>query len=91
MKELATRKRNTICPRLSKKFGKTRTNAHNISIHRLDTNSGAKLVRNFRTSQFDENDMKYTFCPILLEKFEYPRTNGQTKAGISNLETPAHY
>ena len=29
--------------------------------------------------------MKYTFCPILLEKFEYPRTNGQTKAGISNL------
>ena len=35
--------------------------------------------------------MKYTFCPILLEKFEYLRTNGQTKAGISNLETPAHY
>ena len=35
--------------------------------------------------------MKYTFCPILLEKFEYPRTNGQLKAGISNLETPALY
>ena len=35
--------------------------------------------------------MKYTFCPILLEKFEYPRTNGQTKAGISNLEIPALY
>ena len=29
--------------------------------------------------------MKYTFCPKLLEKFEYLRTNGQTKAGISNL------
>ena len=35
--------------------------------------------------------MKYTFCPILLEKFEYPRINGQSKAGISNLEIPAHY
>ena len=35
--------------------------------------------------------MKYTFCQILLEKFEYPRTNGQTKAGVSNLEIPAHY
>ena len=34
--------------------------------------------------------MKYTFCPILLEKFEYPRTNGQSKAGVS-AETPAHY
>ena len=34
--------------------------------------------------------MKYTFCPILLEKFEYHRTNGQSKAGISNLETPAY-
>ena len=34
--------------------------------------------------------MKYTFCPILLEKFEYSRTNGLTKAGISNLETPAY-
>ena len=33
-----------------------------------------------------------TFCPALLEKFEYLRTNGQSKAGISNLETPArHY
>ena len=31
------------------------------------------------------------WCPILLEKFEYHRTNGQSKAGISNLETPAHY
>ena len=29
--------------------------------------------------------MKYTFCPILLEKFEYPRTNGQSKAGVSKL------
>ena len=35
--------------------------------------------------------MKYTFCPILLEKLEYPRTNGQSKAGVSNLEIPAHY
>lgn len=35
--------------------------------------------------------MKYTFCPILLEKFEYLRTNGLSKASISNLETPAHY
>lgn len=35
--------------------------------------------------------MKYTFCPILLEKFEYPRTNGQSKAVVSNLEIPAHY
>lgn len=35
--------------------------------------------------------MMYPFCPTLLEKFEYPRTNGQSKAGISNLETPAHY
>ena len=35
--------------------------------------------------------MKYSFCPTLLEKFEYLRTNGQSKAGISNLETPAHY
>ena len=35
--------------------------------------------------------MKYTFCPILLEKFEYPRTNGQSKAGVSNLEIPAPY
>lgn len=68
-----------------------RTNAHNINIHRVDTNTGAKLVRNFRTSQFDENDMKYSFCPTLLEKFEYLRTNGQSKAGISNLETPAHH
>ena len=32
-----------------------------------------------------------TFCPTLLEKFEYLRTNGQSKAGISNLETPAHH
>lgn len=32
-----------------------------------------------------------TFCPTLLEKFEYLRTNGQSKAGIFNLETPAHY
>ena len=35
--------------------------------------------------------MMYNFCPTLLEKFEYLRTNGQLKAGISNLETPAHY
>ena len=35
--------------------------------------------------------MMYPFCPTLLEKFEYLRTNGQLKAGISNLETPAHY
>ena len=35
--------------------------------------------------------MKYTFCPILLEKLEYPRTNGQSKAAVSNLEVPAHY
>ena len=35
--------------------------------------------------------MMYPFCPTLLEKFEYLRTNGQSKAGISNLETPAHY
>lgn len=35
--------------------------------------------------------MMYPFCPTLLEKIEYPRTNGQSKAGISNLETPAHY
>ena len=35
--------------------------------------------------------MMYPFCPILLEKFEYPRTNGQSKAGVSNLEIPAHY
>ena len=33
--------------------------------------------------------MMYPFCPTLLEKFEYLRTNGQSKAGISNLETPA--
>ena len=31
--------------------------------------------------------MKYTFCPILLEKFEYPRTNGQSKAGVSIRKT----
>lgn len=35
--------------------------------------------------------MKYSFCPILLEIFEYLRTNGQSKAGVSSLETPAHY
>ena len=35
--------------------------------------------------------MKYSFCPILLEKFEYLRTNGQSKAGVSNLEIPAYY
>lgn len=35
--------------------------------------------------------MKYTFCPKLLEKFEYLRTNGQSKAGVSNLEIPAPY
>ncbi len=29
--------------------------------------------------------MKYSFCLTLLEKFEYSRTNGQAKAGISNL------
>ena len=68
-----------------------RTNAHNINIHRVDANTGAKLVRNFRTSQFDENDMKYSFCPTLLEKFEYLRTNGRTRAGVSILETPALY
>ena len=34
--------------------------------------------------------MKYTFCLTLLEKFEYLRTNGRTKAGVSE-ETPAHY
>ena len=60
------------------------------NIHRVDTNTGAKLVRNFRTSQFDENDMKYAFCPTLLEKYEYFRTNARTKAGVS-AETPAHY
>ena len=27
--------------------------------------------------------MKYSFCPTLLEKFEYLRTNGQSKAGVS--------
>ena len=31
-----------------------------------------------------------TFCPTLLEKFEYLRTNGRIKAGASE-ETPAHY
>ena len=35
--------------------------------------------------------MKYTFCPILLEKFENLRTNGQSKAGVSNLEIPAPF
>jgi len=35
--------------------------------------------------------MKYLFCPTLLEKFEYLWTNGQSKAGVSKLETPAHY
>ena len=35
--------------------------------------------------------MKYSFCPTLLEKFEYLRTNGRTKAGVSNLEIPAPY
>ena len=34
--------------------------------------------------------MKYSFCPTLLEKFEYLRTNGRTKAGVS-AEAPAHY
>ena len=37
------------------------------------------LVRKFRTTEFDENDMKYTICPTLLEKFEYLRTNGRPK------------
>jgi len=32
-----------------------------------------------------------TICPTLFEKFEYLRTDGQSKAGISNLETPAYY
>ena len=35
--------------------------------------------------------MKYSICPTLLEKFEYLRTNGQSKAGTSILEIPAHY
>ena len=35
--------------------------------------------------------MKYTFCPTELEQFEYLRTNGQSKAGVSNLEIPAPY
>ena len=35
--------------------------------------------------------MMYPFCPTLLEKFEYLRTNGQSKAGTSILETPALY
>ena len=35
--------------------------------------------------------MKYPFSPTLLEKVEYLRTNGQSKAGISNLEIPAPY
>ena len=35
--------------------------------------------------------MMYPFCPTLLEKFEYLRTNGQSKAGVSNLEIPAPY
>ena len=35
--------------------------------------------------------MKYSFCPTLLEKFEYLRTNGRTKAGVSDLEIPAPY
>ena len=30
-----------------------------------------------------------TICPTLLEKFEYPRTNGQTKASVSKMETLA--
>ena len=38
-----------ICPTLSEKLGYLRTNALNYSIHRLDTNTGAKLVRKFRT------------------------------------------
>ena len=30
-----------------------------------------------------------TFCPTLLEKSEYLRTNGQSRTGVSNLEIPA--
>ena len=43
---LKNRPNKSICPTLSKKFCKLRTNAHNISIHQLDTNTGANLFGN---------------------------------------------
>lgn len=32
-----------------------------------------------------------TICPTRLEKFEYLRTNGRSKAGVYEMGAPTHY
>jgi len=44
------------------------------------------LFGNSEQLNFDGKDVKNTFCPTQLEKFEFLRTNGITKAGASILE-----
>lgn len=38
-----------------------------------------------------EKDMRYTFCPTLLEKYEHPWTNGLSKASVSIGKTCSLY
>ena len=47
---------------------------------------GGNCFGNSEQLNFDGKDMKNTFCPTQLEKFESLRTNGITKAGASILE-----
>lgn len=54
------------------------TGYHSIAIMTL------YLFGNFeQLNLIEEKDMKYTFCPTLLEKYEYLWTNGLSKAGVS--------
>ena len=62
------------------------TGYHSIAIMAL------YLFGNFeQLNLIEEKDMKYTFCPTLLGKYEYPWTNGLSKASVSIMEALAHY
>lgn len=62
------------------------TGYHSIAIMNL------YLFGNFeQLNLIEEKDMRYTFCPTLLEKYEHPWTNGLSKASVSIGKTCSLY
>lgn len=50
------------------------------------------LFGNFeQLNLIEEKEMRYTFCPTLLEKYEHPWTNGLSKASVSIGKTCSLY